>query len=303
MGSKNLSPSSGRLSAWQAELQLRADRTSGRSRVRRLRALGPLQMQKVLYPEGDGIAHVFILHPPSGIAQDDHLRIEITADDASHSVYTTPGATRWYKALPDAKQPAQQHVVLDLRNQSVVEWLPYENLYFDQAWAYNSLEIRLEDGCRALGWDLHQFGRTSCGEPWQSGRAQTTLSLYVCDQLVWTESAQWDSSHLMMQDDHHQLAGYSITGSLWAFGPAMSTQDFEALAASLPANPSCMAAVSQLPVTCPSPHGHSDPQALVIMRLLSNDPEQARSVCEQTRAFLRPLMMSAPAADLRIWAT
>ena len=75
-----------RLEPWQAELFLRADRPSGQTRVRKLHAKGPLQIQKILYPEGAGIAHTFVLHPPCGIAQDDELRIEIAASEASHSV-------------------------------------------------------------------------------------------------------------------------------------------------------------------------------------------------------------------------
>ncbi len=294
-----------------AEIRIHADREDANSRVRKVHAIGPLQIQKILYPEGPSIAHVFILHPPSGIAQDDQLRIEITADQSSHSVYATPGATRWYKALPTARQPASQHVVLRLCNQSAVEWLPYENLYFDQAWAQNSLEIRLESGCRLLGWDLHQFGRTSCGEAWRNGRARTTLTLWVNNELLWTELSDWEADRVGQLRDHHQLAGYGISGSLWAYGPKLQDAEYETLASSLPAEGPCMAGLSQivLPVSPTNSHLGSvigeptGPEALIIMRLLSNDPEQARLLCEKTRTFLRPFMMNAVAEDLRIWAT
>ncbi|MGA0013554.1 MAG: urease accessory protein UreD [Burkholderiaceae bacterium] len=274
-------------------------------------AVGPLQIQKILYPEGPSIAHVFLLHPPSGIAQDDQLRIEITADQASHSVYATPGATRWYKALPDARQPASQHVTLRLCNQSAVEWLPYENLYFNQAWAKNSLEIRLEPGCRLLGWDLHQFGRTSCGEAWRDGRARTTLTFWVNNELLWTELSDWEADRTGQSRDHHQLAGYSISGSLWAYGPKLPDADYEMLAASMPAESSCIAGLSQLVLPGSLTTGDlssvieepSGLEALIIMRLLSKDPEQARLLCEKTRSFLRPFMMNTAAEELRIWAT
>jgi urease accessory protein len=300
-----------RLDPWQAELFLRADRPSGQTRVRKLHAKGPLQIQKILYPEGAGIAHTFVLHPPSGIAQDDQLRIEISASEASHSVYATPGATRWYRSFPDAIKPAQQSVLLNISQESSIEWLPHENLYFNQAWAQNSLEVRLEPSCRLLGWDLHQFGRTSCNEPWVDGRAQTMLSFYLSNKLLWTERTHWNSVHMASNDDHHQMAGYSITGSLWAFGPKLNEKAYEALATSLPFEPSCVAGVSQLVVpssnkalrTGPQTGEHTQEEALLVMRLLSNNPEKARAVCEQTRAFLRPLIMDTAGSNLRIWAT
>jgi urease accessory protein UreH len=112
-------------------------------------------------------------------------------------------------------------------------------------------------------------------------------------------------------DDHHQMAGYSITGSLWAFGPKLNEKAYEALATSLPFESSCVAGVSQLVV--PSSNKalrtglqageHTQEEALLVMRLLSNNPEKARSVCEQTRAFLRPLIMKSAGSSLRIWAT
>jgi len=44
-------------------------------------------------------------------------------------------------------------------------------------------------------------------------------------------------------------------------------------------------------------------EALLIMRFVSKNPEQARTICERTRAFLRPLIMKEDGSDLRIWAT
>jgi urease accessory protein len=311
MASKSSLPSSSSLAPWRAEIRLRADRPDQQTRVRKDMAVGPLQIQKVLYPEGPSVAHVFLLHPPSGIAQSDQLEIHISAEGSSHSVYATPGATRWYKALSDATHPASQTVFLRLSDRAIIEWLPYENLYFDQTWGRSNLEIRLEPGCRLLGWDLHQFGRTSCGETWQSGRVTTGLSLYLGDDLLWTESAHWDTGHTNASHDHHQLAGYSITGSLWAYGTKLQDDDYERLAATLPADDSCIAGLSQLsirrdpqPSSSESPSDEpTEPEALVVMRLLSKDPEQARTLCEKTRAFLRPFMMNMAAEDLRIWAT
>ncbi|MGA0825598.1 MAG: urease accessory protein UreD [Burkholderiaceae bacterium] len=304
-------PLNSRLESWQAKLCLRADCPRGETRVRKLHQQGPLQIQKILYPEGPSIAHAFVLHPPSGIAQDDQLRIEISAVQESHSVYCAPGATRWYRSFPGAPRPAQQHILLNLSQRSSLEWLPYENLYFDQTWAQNTLEVRLEPGCRLLGWDVHQFGRSSCNESWIGGRALTSFSLYLSNKLIWIERARWLSEGMEAQNDHHQLAGYSIVGSLWAFGPRLNEETYEALAASLPFDRSCVAGVSQLLTSSykrdvsvdNQPVDGKNEEALLIMRFVSKNPEQARTICERTRAFLRPLIMKEDGSDLRIWAT
>ena len=311
MVSKSLLPSSVTLPPWRAAIHLRAEYRDEKTAIRRQRAEGPLQIQKVLYPEGGDIAHVFLLHPPSGIAQEDELDIQIEADEFSHSLYATPGATRWYKSSAQALCPARQLTQLNVRGGATLEWLPYENLYFDQTWAENQLTIKIESGSRLLGWDLHQFGRTSCHEPWAGGRVHNALAFYLDDELFWTETGSWTQASIARSDDHHHLGSFSITGSLWAYGPTLSDEHYETLAASLPYDDVCIAGLSQInaPRTTQQDVGtfSSDtpikPESLVVMRLLSNDPERARQVCERTRAALRPLMIGKSASDLRIWAT
>jgi urease accessory protein len=311
MVSKSLLPSSVTLPPWRAAIHLRAEASEDGTTVRRRHAEGPLQIQKVLYPEGDDVAHVFLLHPPSGIAQEDELDIQIEAVEFSHSLYATPGATRWYKSSAEALGPSVQRTRLSIQSGSTVEWLPYENLYFDHTWAENHLTIQIETGSRLLGWDLHQFGRTSCHEPWAGGRVHNALSLYLDDQLFWTETGHWTQGSIARPDDHHHLGAFSIAGSLWAYGPTVPDEHYETMAASLPHDDICIAGLSQINArrTTQQDGGtlSSDAplksESLVVMRFLSSDPERAREVCERTRAALRPLMIGKSASDLRIWAT
>src|SRR5580692_5094810 len=83
---------------WHAELALAYESDGERTALTRRRHVGPLRVQKPLYPEGPEVCHTIIVHPPGGIAGGDHLDISLGAGANSHVLVTTPGAAKWYKA-------------------------------------------------------------------------------------------------------------------------------------------------------------------------------------------------------------
>lgn len=50
--------------SWEASLRLAFARRGGRTVLASCRHRGPLRVQKALYPEGEGVCHVVLLHPP-----------------------------------------------------------------------------------------------------------------------------------------------------------------------------------------------------------------------------------------------
>ena len=83
--------------AWHAELHLGFARDGERTALVENRHLGPLRVQKALYPEGRPVCQAILLHPPSGIAGGDHLKICATVGADAHAQLTTPGAGKWYR--------------------------------------------------------------------------------------------------------------------------------------------------------------------------------------------------------------
>ena len=55
---------------------------------------GPLRVLKSLYPEGDGICHSVLVHPPGGLVEGDTLEVDVQVQSGAHALISTPRATR-----------------------------------------------------------------------------------------------------------------------------------------------------------------------------------------------------------------
>ena len=53
---------------WKASLALDFGTQGTRSYLAKKQHVGPLVIQKMLYPEGDAVCHGIIIHPPGGVA-------------------------------------------------------------------------------------------------------------------------------------------------------------------------------------------------------------------------------------------
>src|SRR5664279_1009148 len=82
---------------WLAHLQLEYARTDRGTHLSRKTHTGPLTVQKSLFPEGPGVCHTLILHPPGGIAGNDTLTVDVNLNAGAQVLITMPGATKWYR--------------------------------------------------------------------------------------------------------------------------------------------------------------------------------------------------------------
>src|SRR5882672_10633362 len=64
-------------SGWAAHLQLRFAAKSGATFLEHQAHSGPLLVQRPFYPEGPGVCHVYVLHPPGGLVPGDTLALEV----------------------------------------------------------------------------------------------------------------------------------------------------------------------------------------------------------------------------------
>ncbi|MDO5680762.1 MAG: urease accessory protein UreD [Pelistega sp.] len=280
------------MSTWLAELDLTfSQQTTGTTRLSGKRHRGPLLVQRALYPEGPGICHAMILHPPAGIAAGDHLRIHTHLQEHSHAVLSTPGATRWYKA-PD--QSAKQSLRLQVDAYAKLDWLPYENIFFEQANAINQTQVHLHKESSAIAWDMAQLGAIQQEQHWQEGRINLQTELFIDEQLMWLEQGQLEAKSWQRQAVS-AWANYPVMANIWAYGERISHEVFQQL---------CDTAPWQENLRGGFTHMHVAPgKSLILGRFLGLHCEHVRQHLIQAWRRLRPLIHHTEYQALRIWNT
>ena len=127
---------------------------------------GPLRILKSLYPEGPGICHNVLVHPPGGLVGGDVLDIDVEVEAGAHALVTTPGATRFYKS--NGLQ-ALQRTKLKLLQGARLEWLPLEAIAYNACDAVNHLEFDLAEDAQLLTWDVTALGLPLAAQPFEDG--------------------------------------------------------------------------------------------------------------------------------------
>ncbi len=287
---------------WQALLELRFERRAAQGTVlAQARHSGPLRVQKPLHPEGPGICHAVLLHPPGGIAGGDQLKIDVCVAPGAHALLTTPGATRWYKAQG---RPAAQHVRLRVEEGATLEWLPQENMLFAGADATMALELELAPGARAIGWDAVVLGRYGAGEQWRGHGPAAAARLILNNRLshgglpLWLEQGELRSTDTLL-DSPVAWAGFPIQASLWAVAPGGDVpwaELNERLATALPWNDELRACASLLA-------GRGGAPSMLLLRVLARRMQAARAVLHEGWRLLRPALLNQEARPPRLWAT
>lgn len=272
---------------WRAQLDLQY-RTDGHKTTLSYSHQGPLRILKSLYPEGDGICHNVIVHPPGGVVGGDELAVNVQVDAGAHALIGTPGATRFYRS--DGPQ-ASQRVHLRVAAGARLEWLPLETIAYPGCQALNRIDLALEDGAECLGWDVLALGLPGAGQPFDEGR----FGQHVEWPGVWLERAQIDAHDTRLLDGPVGLAGRRCLGTLWlASGRAREPGDREALLVTV------REALADLPADCIA--GATSPDArLIVVRALGPVVEPVMAGLQRAWAALRTQAWGIAATAPRIW--
>jgi urease accessory protein len=268
---------------WHARLELGYTRRAESTVLRHRLHSGPLRVQKALYPEGAGVCHSLLLHPPAGIVGGDQLDITLELDCGAHALLTTPGAAKWYGSTGAR---ADQRVHARLASGARLEWLPQEAIVFDGAIARQELAVDLAPGACFLGLDILCLGRRASGERFTRGRFAMANRIDQAGTPLWRE---WGTLHggSSALDSPTGLRGAPVGATLLAAGVSDAPALVQAVRAVVPAGDW---AASALP-------------GVLVARWLGSAGEAARAWFLRLWQVLRQALFGLVARPPRIWQT
>jgi urease accessory protein len=288
--------------SWHARLSVDYQAREGKT-VAIFEHTGPLRILQSLYPEGEGICHNVIVHPPGGLVGGDTLDLRFNVAAGAHGLVTTPGATRFYRS---EGVPALQRTRLELAAGARLEWLPLEAIAYRGCLAENRLTMALEPGAELIGWDVTAFGLPAAHQPF-SGMASAGTSASCATATgqfsqhlevpgIWLERARIHASDTRLLDSPLGLAGHHCMASLfWVTGSPLGRARRElALDAArdvIATHPLCATAGATSP----------DSQ-VVVVRVLAPMVEPALDLLKQVRNAWRAALWRLPGVNPRIWA-
>lgn len=271
---------------WQAALSLAFTQRDPRTVLSHRQHIGPLLVQRPFYPETDGTAHLYILHPPAGIVGGDVLRIEVQLHAHARALLTTPAATKLY-AHPTTY--AQQVLQAEVADHAVFEWLPQETIAFNGSRCRNQVHIQLQDQGLFIGWDTVCLGRPAIAERFSMGELCQRFQLFHNGQPIWLERVCYQGNAPAL----HEMWGLQGQPVFSTFICAMVEQGLvtavrEALASASVTGDSV--AVTWL-------------DGVLVVRYLGTKVSRAHQLWQQAWAVVRQQCLGKDACAPRIWAT
>ena len=267
---------------WQALLQLQFRNAEDKTRLVPRKRYGPLSVQRPFYPEGK-TCHAYLLHPPGGVVGGDQLDLQVQLDARSSALLTTPGATKFYQSAGGTASVKQ---TFDAREQTALEFLPQENIYFPGALVNIKTSLDVAVDSHVVLWEKHCFGRPANREAFDHGRIISRLELRVANRLVFTEVQRVDAAEIGRNSG---LRNQPVMASMLVYSNRLTTALLEQLR-ELPL------AAGKGGITCPQPD-------CLIARAIGDSTAVINDWFMALLDVLRPLILHKRPCHPRIWNT
>jgi urease accessory protein len=277
-------------SGWLANLDLKIDNVEGVARITHRRHVGPLLVQRAFYPEAASATaplgvpcHVYLVHPPGGVASGDDLRLDVEVTVGTHALLTTPAAGKFYRRGTAGASRLTQSLSVD---RAALEWLPQENIFYPNAAAELSTRVRLSGSSRFIGWEIACFGLPASGGTLESGSIRQGFELWLDGRPLLLDRVTIQAASLSAR---WGLGGYSTLGT-WVGFPADLT-DLEAARAILETTCGDSTAACTLV------------DGALVCRGLGSRADRLKQVFVELWSGLRPRLVGRDAVPPRVWAT
>lgn len=269
---------------WVGELDLTFAQLAGRTRVSHSEHRGPLRIQRPFYPEADGTAHLYLLHPPGGVAGGDELHVRIGANTGSHALVTTPAANKLYRV---ASEPCSVSTTIDVQDAATIEWLPQETIAFEGARGHLSTVVHLEEGARFVGWELLCLGRPAAGEGFEKGEIVQSIELWREETPLFVDRMRLGGSSKTIHSAWGLQGGCVVGTLLLAPGTQEHVERLRELVTL--SNLTGRAAVTDL-------------RGVTLLRYVGKSTTECWDLFVAFWQEMRPLILQCPAVHPRIWS-
>lgn len=266
---------------WHASLDLYLEKKEDKTVLARTNRQGPLTIQQPLYAE-DGTCHIYLLHPPGGLVGGDRLDLAVYAGENTHTLLTTPGATKFYRSSgPEAVQTQ----TLNVAGGSVLEWFPQETILFEGANGNLATTVHLDPEAVFMGWEILCLGLPALKKTFDRGQLNATVTLFN------------DTIPLLFEklkvNDKRDLSGPAglrnqpVSATFWAY----------------PVREQLFSQTQESMTPLKENFGMTLMDDLLVARYLGDHPGQAKEQFETLRQALAPELTGRQAAVPRIWNT
>lgn len=271
---------------WQASLDLRYERVGERCSLQ-FDHNGPLRVLQSLYPEGAGVCHNVLVHPPGGLVAGDTLDITGKVAEGAHALISTPGATRFYRS---EGATATQTVRWVLSEGARLEWLPLETIAYSGCLGANHWSATLAPSAELIAWEVTALGLPDADQPFVHGRLHQRM---VIDG-VWRDEGRLDAADARLLDHPMGLGGQRCLGTLaLACGSPMPAARKEALLEAVRAVLDASEVFAA--ATCPN-------DQVLVVRALGPRVEPVMALLQACWATLRPAAWGLAPVQPRIWS-
>ena len=201
-------------SIWEGLIDLNYHYKDQKTRVKSSYTRSPFRLQTPFYPENDHICHSVIIHTAGGIVGGDRLVQNINLEENCHALITTPAAAKIYKTNG---LTATQSTQITIASNSILEFLPQENIIFKGAKYQQNFQVLLGENSRFCTWEINRFGRTARGEKFNQGDWQSSYEVIQNGKLIWIDHQRLEGSDEICTS-LNGLNNYAISATFYWLG-------------------------------------------------------------------------------------
>lgn len=228
------------------ELYLEVGPRSGRTRLLDMRCRVPFHVGRALYPERHWpeLAHLLVTMPTGGFVQGDAVSMRAVAHGGARAHLTSQSATRAYRC---EAAPIEQHITLEARGDSLLEWWPDPLIPFAGTRLDQRIELVVDEAATMLVADCWLAGRIARGEVHQYARLGFRTVARCPDGTVLFRDTLRLEPGRQAAPSVGLLGDALAVGSFFLLGPDVAGRLERPLGDRLAASLSGRAAVSRLP--------------------------------------------------------